>query len=132
MNLLTDSWMPVIRRDGTREKIAIWQLLDDYQTNPIIDLQAPRPDFRNALYQLLIGIIQVAAAPEDEEDWAELWDEPYSPDEFKQKILKYQDCFEIDSEGPAFMQDYDSTLLQQKDAVSIFRLVMGSPGNITV
>ncbi len=132
MNLLTDCWLAVIRRDGKREKVAIWGLLDEYESNPIVDLESPRPDFRNALYQLLIGIMQVAAAPEDEEVWAELWEEPYSPEEFKEKVLKYEDCFEIDSEGPAFMQDYDSELLQKNNPVSIYRLVMGSPGDNTV
>ncbi len=122
MNLLTDCWLPVIRRDGKQEKVAIWGLLDDYESNPIVDLESPRPDFRNAIYQLLIGIVQVAAAPEDEEVWAELWEEPYSLEEFKQKVLKYTDCFEIDSEGPAFMQDYDLDVEEskQEDLTNLF------------
>ena len=62
MNLLVDQWMPVIRRDGTRAKIAVYELLDDYQDNAVVDLESPRPDFYNALFQLLIWIVQVAAA----------------------------------------------------------------------
>ena len=132
MNLLKDSWLPVIRQDGTREKVAICGLLDGYESNPIVDLEAPRPDFRNAIYQLLIGIVQVAAAPEDEEEWAELWEEPYSAEEFERKVLEYEHCFEIDSEGPAFMQDYDAELVKKSSPVSIFRLLIGSPSDNAV
>jgi CRISPR system Cascade subunit CasA len=120
MNLIKDIWLPVIRNDGMREKIAIWQILDSYKENPVIDIEAPRPDFRNALYQLLIGIVQVAAMPDDEEDWGELWTKPYSADEFKKKILAYEDCFEIDSDGPAFMQDYSLEEYKKDDLTNIF------------
>jgi CRISPR system Cascade subunit CasA len=63
MNLIKDPWLPIARQNGTREKISIRQQLDEYHKNPVTELEAPRPDFRNALYQLLIGIVQVAAAP---------------------------------------------------------------------
>lgn len=128
MNLLTDPWMPAIRRDGTREKVAIWQLLDEYETNPIVDIRAPRPDFRSAIYQLLIGIVQVAAAPEDEEVWLDRWEEPYSPEDFKERLLQYADCFEIDSEGPAFMQDYDLNSVDTK-LESLTNLFISLPAN---
>jgi len=120
MNLIKDIWLPVIRKDGMREKIAIWQILESYKENPVIDIEAPRPDFRNAIYQLLIGIVQVAAMPEDEEDWVELWKKPYSAVEFKKKILVYEDCFEIDSDGPAFMQDYSLEEFKEETLTNIF------------
>jgi len=110
MNLLKDNWLPVIRRNsrlGEFENIAVWQLLDDYHNNPVTEIIAPRPDFRNAIYQLLIGIVQVAALPEDDEHWRRLYYSPWNAEELKTKILKFESCFEIDSDGPAFMQDYD-------------------------
>ncbi|HLV30128.1 MAG TPA: type I-E CRISPR-associated protein Cse1/CasA [Chitinispirillaceae bacterium] len=109
MNLLKDTWLPVIRQNGSLgepEKIAIWQLLDDYNSNPVTDIVAYRPDFRNAIYQLLIGIVQVTALPEDEEHWSDLYHKPWAPQEFKEKVLRFEHCFEIDSAGPAFMQDF--------------------------
>lgn len=109
MNLLKDTWMPVIRRDGTRDTIAVIQLLDAYQNNPVMDIIAYRPDFHNAIFQLLIGLVQVAALPEDDEHWSELYYSPWSAEEFKEKVLQYADCFEIDANGPAFMQDYSLT-----------------------
>lgn len=127
MNLLKDQWLPVIRLDKTREIIAIWQLLDNYKINPVVDLEAPRPDLRNALYQLILGIIQVAAMPEDEELWGDLWQEPYHSEEFKEKLLKYANCFEIDSDGPAFMQDYKLDKYVEENLTNIF---MDLPGNL--
>lgn len=131
MNLLNDIWLPVIRKNKDKHKIAIWQILDNYKNNPVTDIEAPRPDFRNAIYQLLIGIVQVAAMPEDEEEWDELWSKPYSQDEFKNKLLKYKDCFEIDTDGPAFMQDFEN-LKDKKYEKPIAKLLMGSPGDNTI
>ncbi|MFP4679705.1 MAG: type I-E CRISPR-associated protein Cse1/CasA, partial [Chitinispirillaceae bacterium] len=110
MNLIKDKWLPVARknsRPGEFENIAIWQILENYSDNPVVEIIAPRPDFRNALYQLLIGIVQVAALPEDDEHWSELYNTPWDSEEFKKKVLSFEHCFEIDSEGPAFMQDFD-------------------------
>jgi CRISPR system Cascade subunit CasA len=132
MNLIKDLWLPVIRNDGSREKIAIWQMLDNYKTNPIIDIESPRPDFRNAIYQLLIGIVQVAAMPEDDDEWHKLWDKPYSEKDFKSKILEYEDCFEIDSDGPAFMQDYSPKEFTDVEPKNIGKLILGSPGENTI
>lgn len=122
MNLLADRWLPVTRRSGTREKIAICDLLSGYEENPVVDLDSPRPDFYNAIYQLLIGIVQVALAPEDEEDWADLWHKPYAAEEFKERVGGYQECFQIDSDGPAFMQDFELTADEAKkqDLVNLF------------
>ena len=126
MNLLKDPWLPIIRKNGAKEKIAIYQLLDSYKENPIMELEAPRPDFKNALYQLLIGIVQVAAMPEDEEEWGELFEEPYSTEEFSKQVLKYKECFEIDSEGPAFMQDFE---LESAKPMSLAKLFLDSPSD---
>lgn len=129
MNLLRDQWFPVIRKNGTEEKIAVCQLLDRYHDNPVMAFKTPRPDLRNALYQLLIGIVHVSAMPEDEEDWEDFFKNPYSAEEFSERLLTYADCFEINSEGPAFMQDYD---LKDAKENPIFALFIGAPGENTI
>jgi len=129
MNLIKDPWLPITRKDGSKEKIAIHQLLDSYDENPVMELEAPRPDFKNALYQLLIGIVQVAAMPEDEEDWADHFTEPYNSEEFSKMVLKYEDCFEIDSDGAAFMQDFDLSDAEEKPVSS---LLIEAPGANTI
>ncbi|MCF7859874.1 MAG: type I-E CRISPR-associated protein Cse1/CasA [Candidatus Cloacimonetes bacterium] len=120
MNLLKDVWLPVIREDGRHEIIAITQITENHDENPIVELDSPRSDFRNGLYQLLIGIVQVAALPEDEDEWVDLFYKPYNEETFKEKLLYYEDCFEIDSEGPAFMQDYD--LLEEQTVENLRNL----------
>ncbi len=129
MNLLRDKWLPIVRRDGNREKIAIHELLDQYKINPVMELEAPRPDFKNALYQLLIGIVQVAAMPEDEEDWAEIFEKPYSSSRFLEMVLEYEKCFDIDSDGPAFMQDFN---LPEAEEKPISALLIEAPGDNTI
>lgn len=126
LNLLKDSWLPVVRKDGAKEKVAIHQLLDSYAENPIMEFESPRPDFRNALYQLLIGIVQVAAMPPNERKWKRLFSEPYSSEEFSERVLKYEKCFEINSDGPAFMQDYK---LDSAKPMSLAKLFLDSPSD---
>ena len=41
MNLIKDIWLPVVRKDGRKEKIAIHDLLKDYKGNPVMELEAP-------------------------------------------------------------------------------------------
>lgn len=127
MNLLRDEWLPVIKQDGSRATISINQITQTYQENPIVELDAPRPDFRNGLYQLLIGVFQVAAAPEDEDEWEVLFYEPYSEEAIGSKLTNYEDCFEIDSTGPAFMQDYD--LLEEQEVENLRNLFVDLPSN---
>jgi len=129
MNLIKDPWLPIIRLDGSREKIAICRLLDGYENNPVVEIEAPRPDFKNAIYQLLIGIVQVSAMPEDDEDWEKFFNKPYSSDEFSEMVLKYEECFEIDSDGVAFMQDFD---LKEANENPVSALLIDAPGVETV
>ena len=129
MNLIKDPWLPIVREDGVQEKIAIHQLLDNYKINPVMELEAPRPDFKNALYQLLIGIVQVSAMPAKERNWKKLFNEPYSSKEFSERVLEFENCFEIDSEGSAFMQDFD---LKEAEEKPISTLFIEAPGANTI
>lgn len=106
MNLITDPWIPIIRRDGTPGKIMPWQIAEP--DNPIIEIKAPRPDFQGALYQFLIGLLQTCFAPEDEDEWLERWEKIPAPDELKAAFEKEKDVFELDfSNGVGFMQDHN-------------------------
>lgn len=42
-HLLTEPWLPVLRRDGVETHIAPWQLITDPADNPVVALNAPRP-----------------------------------------------------------------------------------------
>jgi len=129
MNLITDQWLPVIRKDGSKEKIAPWQITDGINDGRlIIEIDAPRADFKGALYQFLIGLLQTAFAPEDEDEWLDYWEN--APDEktLRNAFSKVQEAFDIDSEGPAFMQDF---YLPEGEEKSISTLLIEAPGSET-
>lgn len=129
MNLLRDEWLPVILKDGSKKVIAITDLLDDYNTNPVIELEAPRLDFKSALYQLLVGVVQVSMPPKSERAWKKLYKSPVDSSEFKEAIEKIADYFVIDSDGPAFMQDLE---LEGGSEKSIGALLIEAPGDQTL
>ncbi len=106
MNLITQEWIPVIREDGKLYKIEPWQIAE--RDNPVIEINAPRPDFQGALYQFLIGLLQTCFAPEDEDEWLERWEETPSPEKLRGAFKKVAVAFELyNPDEPAFMQDYD-------------------------
>ena len=128
MNLIKDKWIPVIREDETQDTISPFQISEI--DNPVIEINAPRPDFQGALYQFLIGLLQTCLAPADEDDWLEFWNEfPKIPD-VKIAFNRVADAFELfNPDGPAFMQDFD---LPGGEHKSISTLLIEAPGAKTV
>ncbi len=105
MNLITDPWIPVLRRDG-KDTIKPWQIAE--AENPVIEINAPRPDFQGALYQFLIGLLQTCFAPEVENVWEEYWKRLPKSNELQAAFEDVKDAFEIDTcNGTGFMQDHD-------------------------
>jgi CRISPR system Cascade subunit CasA len=127
MNLINDPWIPIVRRDGKTERIAPWQITES--ENPIIALDAPRPDFNGALLQFLIGLLQTTATPENHEKWLDWLEQPPTPETLKQCFAKYAQAFEILSNKGSFMQDFDDL---DSDENSIAELLIESPGGNTV
>ncbi len=128
MNLITDAWIPVIRQNGIQDVIAPWQIAE--ADNPVVEINAPRPDFQGALYQLLIGLLQTCFAPEDEDQWLDYWRQMPAQDELKTSFEKVAFAFELDNPGSAaFMQDYE---LSSGNKQAIENLLIGSPGENTI
>ena len=101
MDLLEDKWIQCLHRDGTQKPIAIRQI----GLESCVELFAPRPDFRGALYQLLIGLLQTAYAPQDLDEWRERYNSPPTSGQLEAAFAPYRDAFLLESDGPAFMQD---------------------------
>jgi CRISPR system Cascade subunit CasA len=109
-NLLHEQWIPVKRKAGEKpEYISPSQVTDGLATNPIIALAAPRPDFNGALIQFLIGLVQTACPPTGESEWQKKFWSPPSSEELKTAFEEYADAFNLDGDGPRFMQDLDLT-----------------------
>jgi CRISPR system Cascade subunit CasA len=105
MNLVEDSWIPVRRSSGAVLRIAPWQITDKYQEDPIERLAAPRPDFNGALIQFLIGLLQTCVAPNDNSKWRQCLSQPPNPEKLRKAFSDVLDAFQLDGEGPRFLQD---------------------------
>lgn len=102
LNLIIDRWIPARPAGGQERKISIWDVGDP----SIQDIVASRQDFRGGLYQYLIALLQLAYAPVDQDEWKKCWVTP--PDEavLRDAFARYVDAFMLESDGPAFMQDW--------------------------
>lgn len=105
MNLLDDPWIPVRNRDGTTRLITPDGLTGGPERNPVAAVDAGRPDLDSAAVQFLIGLLQTAFGPKNESEWRERWESPPSPEMLRAAFGAYREAFNLDGEGPLFMQD---------------------------
>lgn len=133
MNLINDPWITVRRQSGVEGRIRPAQIAAAGETDVIVDILAPRPDFLGALYQLLIGLLQTTFAPESIDDWKERWDKPPTVDELDKVFGVCAHAFELNAKGPAFMQDFDLSTGEEKykkdDIEPISALIIDFSGN---
>lgn len=127
-NLLEDGWIPIRRQSGLCEQIAPWQITE--KDDPIVAIDAPRPDFNGALLQFLIGLLQTVLAPVDEGEWLDRLENPPAPASLKDDFAKYQPVFNLDAKTGSFMQDFDD--LGEVSVNGIGDLLIDSPGGNAV
>lgn len=111
LNLLTDRWIPVRRGDGTTATIAPWELVppDDDSTAPPVDIAPPRADFRAALFEFCIGLLQVTVATQrahTKAQWLALWRTPPTQKDLRAAFADHARWFNLTGERPLFMQDF--------------------------
>lgn len=128
MNLINDPWIPIQRKSGAKALIAPWQLTET--DDPVIALNAPRPDFNGALMQFLIGLLQTAATPASHDQWLDWLEEPPTPEALKAQFEPYADAFALQGEKGSFMQDFEP--LEGTGFNGIAELLIDSPGGNTV
>ena len=105
INLLIDNWIPVLRKDGSTDKISPIGLLSDSDDNPAIELNSVRPDFDGAIMQFLIGVYQILLSPEEDEDCNNFFKTKPSVDSLKERIDLMTPAFVFDEGDHRFMQD---------------------------
>ncbi len=125
-NLIDERWIPVKRRDGTATMIAPWEVTDRFADNPVVALNAPRPDFNGALIQFLIGLVQTVAAPRNGSEWRKKMTDPPTPDELQTVFATVRHAFELGGDGTRFMQDLDELVAESG---SIDGLLIDTPGD---
>jgi len=101
LNLISDPWIPVRRRDGRSDVIRPDQIADP----EIAALDWPRPDLVLACYELLIGLAYLACPPADEDDWL---DGPPSAERLRDGLAPLASAFELLGDGPRFLQDLEA------------------------
>ncbi|WP_315709166.1 type I-E CRISPR-associated protein Cse1/CasA [Brenneria uluponensis] len=123
-SLIEAPWLPVIRADGRQDQISPRQLTDDQ----VIDLDCPRADFQGAAYQLLIGLLQTAYSPQDEEAWQEVWDNGLG-EGWQAALTSLAPAMQFGPQKPAFLQDFSSL---DSDPMPISGLLIEAPGGNTL
>ena len=132
MNLIDNAWIPVRRKNGEKTMIAPWQITEGFGTDSeIIELAAVRPDFNGALIQLLIGLLQTVCAPKGNSDWRAWFNKPPSIDELRKKFASIVFAFNLDGDGPRFMQDLKIDNESPK-VETIEKLLIDAPGESTL
>jgi CRISPR system Cascade subunit CasA len=127
-NLVQTAWLPVRRVSG-RGVIKPPELTTALATNPIIDLDWLRADFRFACLEMLIGLLATACPPADEDEWQAWWRKPPSPEVLEAKFAPIASAFVLDGDGPRFCQDLEDF---PGDSLPVERLLIDAPGEKTV
>ena len=127
MNLLHEPWLPVRRRDGSREWIAPDRLSDP----DIVAYDAARPDFNGALAQFAIGLLQTTTPMDSPIVWKQLFANPPNVATLNNWFAPVAAAFAFDGDGARFMQDF--SLTPDEGAVNgIGTLLIESPGENTL
>ncbi len=130
MNLLFDPWIPIQRKNREVALIAPYELTTEYKANPIMHLYALRPDFKGALAQFLIGLLQTVVVISNIET-SQWLDNPPDSQQLKAYFEPIRAAFEFINvvEKPAFMQDLTLT---EGEIKSIANLFIEQPGENTL
>lgn len=125
MDLITEPWLPVITRTGTKKKIAISDILD----NDILDIAYPRADFQGAAWQFLIGVLQCCVAPEDDEEWTQVWQTSINPTVWQRGLGIIAAAMQFGAQKPAFLQSFEPL---DAETSAISGLLIDAPGGNTL
>lgn len=130
-SLIEQEWIPARRRDGTRTLIAPWQLTNNAD-NPIVDIEAPRPDFRGASYQFLIGLVQSTHAPPDERAWLKQFRVPPLSESLHASFSQVAAWFDLEDAKAPFMQEPGLAKDEKAEREPITGLLIEAPGEKTM
>ncbi|MFP1684286.1 type I-E CRISPR-associated protein Cse1/CasA [Alloalcanivorax sp. C16-1] len=122
MNLLASDWIAFKTGDGR----VIYRPPSAIADKDIVDLALPRADFQGAAYQWLIGLLQTALPPKHHVDWLEHL--THQPDQkaLEEAFAPFLPAFELDGDGPRFMQDLDP--LDDAKPSPVAGLLIDAPG----
>jgi CRISPR system Cascade subunit CasA len=126
-NLISALWLPVLRASGRRERVRAADLTTTIDSDPIVDLDFPRADFRCATLEFLIGLLTVACPPSD--DWEAWWKKPPSQAELESALAPFAAAFTFDGDGARAYQDFEDSTTEP---TPVEALLIEAPGANTV
>jgi CRISPR system Cascade subunit CasA len=126
-NLISSAWIPVVRASGQLDHIRPTDLTNGIATDPIVDIDFVRPDFRCATTEFIIGLITVAYPPRD--NWAAAWAHPPSHHKLEQAFAPLERAFAFSDAGP---QPYQEFADFKAEPTSVEALLIEAPGAETV
>ena len=121
LSLLDHEWIPVRHFNGQISKIKPSQLIDE----TISDLAYFRPDFQGAAYQFLIGLLQTAFYPKNNDEWLDYWDDGIPQSQLDKAFEQIKPAMQFGATKPAFMQDFTPL---NGNKVPISGLLVEAPG----
>jgi CRISPR system Cascade subunit CasA len=101
------------------------------ESDPVVAIAAPRPDFEAALQEFLIGLLAVALRPGNEDAWFELWRTPPSPQQLAAALHALPPAFDLEGDGPRFFQDASDSELSNGEFTPIEQILIDAPGDQT-
>jgi CRISPR system Cascade subunit CasA len=128
-SLINDPWLPVRRTHSGTTIIRPSQLTENIGADPAIAIDWPRADFRLASLEFLIGLLAIACPPTGRRDWPDWYHHPPSPEVLEAAFAPLAFAFELDGDGPRFMQDLDELDAGENDVANLF---IEAPGEQTV
>lgn len=130
-NVLTFPWIPFRRKSGE----VVWcppsAITDGIDSDPIMEIAAPRPDFAGAIAEFTVGILSTGFAVGDEAEWRMLWEKPPTPTVVAQRFSSLLAAFNLDGDGPRFLQDISAKDFADAREIPIEQLLIDAPGDQT-
>ena len=127
-NLLSDPFLPVVMRSGAQRWLAFPELgagTESGNADYPVEFNWPRPDFNMASFEFCVGVLSLSLDIRDEDDWRPFWTNPPDRDALAEKLAPLVHAFNLNGEGPRFLQDYESL---EGDETPIELLLIDTPG----
>lgn len=124
-SLITEAWLPVMRRNSGFCWIRPSQIVEALNTDPVIDVAWPRADFDLATKEFLIGLLAVACPPTSRNDWHQRNNSPPDIATLDAAFAPFKGVFNLDS----FMQDFEPLPGEANDVAT---LLIESPGEQSI